>query len=233
MEQKTTYACRRRVYVWEFPVRLAHWLNVLSIAALVFTGFYIARTFIYTGSNPAYTMGWMRLLHLSFGYLLLAMVALRIIWAFMGNRYASWRTWLPHTREQWHDVLKAIKFHLFIGRESPVAVGHTQLANLVYFFVYAGMVVEIFTGFALFTVDHYNFTHMLLGGWLLWIFTIPTIRLIHYIGMYGLLFFALAHIYLAWYLDTVETNGLLGSIFGGFKFIREEDIEPRPRKTTD
>jgi Ni/Fe-hydrogenase 1 B-type cytochrome subunit len=32
----------RRVYVWELPVRIYHWLNALVIVALVATGFYIA-----------------------------------------------------------------------------------------------------------------------------------------------------------------------------------------------
>ncbi|HDY70958.1 MAG TPA: Ni/Fe-hydrogenase, b-type cytochrome subunit, partial [Nitrospirae bacterium] len=32
---------RKRVYAWEFPVRLTHWINVLCIIALSITGFYI------------------------------------------------------------------------------------------------------------------------------------------------------------------------------------------------
>ena len=36
----------KRVYVWELPVRLTHWLNFLTIIVLCFTGYYISRPFI-------------------------------------------------------------------------------------------------------------------------------------------------------------------------------------------
>ncbi len=32
----------RRVYVWEQPVRIYHWINALVMLALIATGFYIA-----------------------------------------------------------------------------------------------------------------------------------------------------------------------------------------------
>ena len=32
----------KRVYVWEIPVRIFHWLTVLSITILIITGFIIA-----------------------------------------------------------------------------------------------------------------------------------------------------------------------------------------------
>ena len=57
-------ACRPgelvRVYVWQWPVRLTHWLNAYSILVLALTGFYIGHPFI-TVSGPAgqhFVMGW-------------------------------------------------------------------------------------------------------------------------------------------------------------------------------
>lgn len=35
-----------RIYVWEIPVRLTHWVNALSIVMLSFTGYYIARPYL-------------------------------------------------------------------------------------------------------------------------------------------------------------------------------------------
>ena len=33
-------------YVWEWPVRLTHWINVISIVVLSVTGFYIGNPFV-------------------------------------------------------------------------------------------------------------------------------------------------------------------------------------------
>ena len=51
-----------RVYVWEFPVRLAHWLLVLSIVTLSITGFYIGAPFLY-GDADTLMMAYMRFVH--------------------------------------------------------------------------------------------------------------------------------------------------------------------------
>ena len=49
-----------RAYVWEVPVRLTHWVNVLAILVLAGTGFYIGNPFI---SGSVYLMGWVRAIH--------------------------------------------------------------------------------------------------------------------------------------------------------------------------
>ena len=51
---------RNRVYAWEFPIRLTHWLNVLSILTLSVTGLYIGFPFIHATSADQYIMGTIR-----------------------------------------------------------------------------------------------------------------------------------------------------------------------------
>lgn len=222
---------RCRVYVWEFPVRFAHWMNALSVVMLSITGLYL--TFPYANPNAysysAYLTGWMRFLHLSFGYLLLFMVVLRILWGFMGNRYASWHTWVPYSRAHWRDIRAALKYHLFVGDRPPHAVGHTALGNLTYILIFLFFFLQIFTGFALFTVDDRTFVHMVLGGWLLGILHLSTIHLLHHLFTYILLAFVVGHIYMAWYMDTVERDGVMGSIFGGYKFVDCQEANHGPR----
>jgi hypothetical protein len=41
-----------RKYVWEFPVRLCHWLNVLSITVLFATGLYISSPLLSPNGEP-------------------------------------------------------------------------------------------------------------------------------------------------------------------------------------
>ncbi len=50
-------------YVWEWPVRLTHWFNVISIIVLSVTGFYIGNPFVSVPSSSSFVMGWMRYLH--------------------------------------------------------------------------------------------------------------------------------------------------------------------------
>src|SRR5579864_192318 len=67
-----------RKYVWEFPVRLTHWVNAIAIAALFITGLYIATPILMPGGEAAnhFVMGRMRELHFAFGFALILAVLL-------------------------------------------------------------------------------------------------------------------------------------------------------------
>jgi Ni/Fe-hydrogenase 1 B-type cytochrome subunit len=216
---------RKRVYAWEFPVRFTHWINVLCIILLSVTGLYIGNPFVHAVSSKEYIMGWMRYLHFIAAYTFLMSMIIRLYWAFLGNRYASWRVWFPFTSKQWKDLMDAVKFYLFISKKPPYAVGHTALAGLTYLFVFALFLFQIVSGFALYSVNHGGAILSLLGGWLTSIMYLQTIRLLHHIAMYLIFAFVLAHVYIGWYLDIKERNGLMGSIFGGYKFVSGKEWE--------
>ena len=63
---------KTRVFVWDLPVRLFHWLLAIS-----FTGAFV------TAESERF-----RDVHVAFGYTLLGLIAFRILWAFVGTRYA-------------------------------------------------------------------------------------------------------------------------------------------------
>ena len=88
-----------RVYVWEVPVRLTHWVNVLCIIVLSFTGYYIGNPYVRVSSREAYGpyfMGNMRFIHMLFAYIFIGSLLLRTYWAFFGgNQYAGWRALIP------------------------------------------------------------------------------------------------------------------------------------------
>jgi DNA-binding NtrC family response regulator len=48
----------RRVYVWELPVRLYHWVNALCVAVLAATGFLIGRPIPIAFSGEAWVSYW-------------------------------------------------------------------------------------------------------------------------------------------------------------------------------
>lgn len=216
---------RLRVYAWEFPVRLTHWFNALSILVLSITGYYIGDPFIHAYSSKQYIMGWMRFTHFTVAYIFLMSVIIRIYWAFMGNQFASWKESFPVLSEKRKELLDTLKFYLFIRKEPPYVIGHTALASIVYFLVYLVFIFEIVSGFALYSVNHSGIIWTGLGGWLLNIINLQTIRLYHHFAMYMILSFVPLHIYATWYMDPHEANGLVSSIFSGFKFIPEKEVE--------
>ncbi|MBI5099469.1 MAG: Ni/Fe-hydrogenase, b-type cytochrome subunit [Nitrospirae bacterium] len=217
---------RLRVYAWEFPVRLTHWFNAFSILFLSITGYYIGDPFMHAYSSKQWIMGWMRLIHFIVAYVFLMSVIIRMYWAFMGNQFASWRECFPVSTEKRKEFMDALKFYFFIRKEPPYVIGHAALASFTYFLVFVVFIFEIVSGFALYSVSHPpSIVWTLLGGWLLNIMHLPTIRLYHHFVMYVILAFVPLHIYATWYMDPHEKNGLVSSMFSGFKFVPEKEIE--------
>ncbi len=216
---------RLRTYAWEVPVRLTHWIFVLCMVSFTITGFYIADPYVHAVSSDQYIMGWMRYIHYVTGYVFLIAFLVRLYWAFVGNQYASWRVWIPLTGRQWKDLWSAASFYLFISKKPPYSVGHTALAGVTYFVVFLLFAFQIVSGFALYSVTHQGAIWTFLGGWLTGVLSFATIRMLHYLVMYILLAFTVVHVYIGWYLDLKERNGLMGSIFDGYKFVTGKEWE--------
>ena len=68
-----------------------------------------------------------------------------------------------------------------------------------------------------------------LFGWVPGVlFGVQGVRLIHHLVMWAILGFMIHHVYSALLVDHVERNGLMSSIFTGYKFVtRQEVIEAR------
>lgn len=211
-----------RVYVWEFPVRLTHWINVLCIVSLSVTGFYIGNPFIHATSANQYIMGWMRLIHFVSAYLFTVSFLVRIYWSFAGNKYANWRVFNPFSTAKLKELKEITKFYLFLKKEPPTGAGHTACATYVYLGLFVLFIVEILTGFALYSQSHHGIFWKLIGGWLLAIFSAPTLRLYHHLIMWFLIAFSIAHVYIGWFLDREEKSGIMSSIFSGYKTVEEE-----------
>ena len=213
-------------YVWEFPVRLTHWVNFLCITAFIATGLYIGNPYMHANVSTAYTMGWMRFIHLVAAYAFVCSLAIRTYWAFMGNKYASWRVLFPFlSAHRTKDLVDALKFYAFMSKKPPYSVGHTAMAGFVYGVILLVFLFQIGTGFALLSLSSPGVIKTFMGGWLLGVMDMQTIRLWHHFMTYVIVAFVFVHLYIGWWLDTVEHNGLMGSIFGGSKFITGKEWE--------
>jgi Ni/Fe-hydrogenase 1 B-type cytochrome subunit len=204
-----------RVYVWEVPVRLTHWVIVLAILALSGTGFYIGDP-IFGGSVSL--MAWMRGAHRITAYVFIAAVLLRTYWAFAGNQWASWRALFPYlTAEGRRQMTRTFLYYTFLRRQPPGGLGHNPLAGIAYSAVVALLIAEIFTGFALQSLGGGGWRRALFG-WIFSLISLQGVRLLHHMIMWLLLGFAVHHVYSSVLMDAEEKNGLLTSIFTGYKF---------------
>ena len=213
------------VYVWERPVRLAHWCIVLSIAALSVTGLYIGTPFlIVTGpAGQHFTMGWAKVIHFYAAMVFVLAVLARILWMFLGNRYAQWSQFIPVGRDRWSRLLPTLQFYLFLRREPPPVLGHNPLAGLTYLLVYGLCLTAAATGLALYSASASGFMHgfnflvPLVGG-------LQTARWIHHVVMWLLLGFAVHHVYSAVLMSSTEKTATMESIFSGYKFMPRETM---------
>jgi Ni/Fe-hydrogenase 1 B-type cytochrome subunit len=86
-----------RIYVWELPVRVYHWINAGAITTLVATGFVIANPPVIltaTEATNAYWFGVTRFIHFTAAYIFMFNFIYRIIFSFFSNEYANVREYL-------------------------------------------------------------------------------------------------------------------------------------------
>lgn len=223
----------KRVLVWELPVRIFHWVNVLCIITLTLSGFLIANPPALLSSAEAtnlHSFGIVRFIHFTAAYIFFFNMILRLYWAFMGNKYASWRAFWPFTKKMWNNFIHVLKIDILLFNEpSPdiknISIGHNSMAAFSYIALFFIALISVFTGFALYTDTSdwwlpklFTWVTPLLGGDFM-------VRNIHHIAMWGFILFSLIHIYLVFYHDWLEGRGEVSSMFGGYKFVAEERLK--------
>lgn len=217
------------VRVWDLPVRVIHWTLALCILVLSVTGFYIADPFIHAGSNPAYLMGKVRAVHLVTGWVFIAAVVARVVWAFTGNRWARWDQFVPVSKERRSLVRTTLAFYFFRRREAPPVVGHNPLAGLTYLVLYVMFAVQILTGVALEQLSSRHGVLWALTGWVFTVAPIPMVRLAHHMIMWLTIGFVVHHVYSAVLTDLQERSGLVSSIVTGYKRVPRSRLDlPAP-----
>jgi len=216
-----------RVYVWQWPVRITHWLIVFSIVVLSCTGIYIGNPFLIS-SGPAgerFIMGTMKVIHFYAAIVFTLAVLSRIAWMFLGNRYSTWDKFIPVARRRRAGFKTTLRFYLFLLRKPPGFVGHNPLAGMTYVLVFGLYLIAITTGLALYAPSAHVesplriFTSLgpLFGG-------LQMARWIHHATMWLLLGFAVHHVYSSLLMSQVEQNATIESIFSGYKFVPKEDL---------
>lgn len=215
------------VYVWEWPVRITHWLNAITIWVLSVTGLYIGYPLL-VAPGPAsdhFIMGWAKLIHFYAAIVFALSVITRIIWMFVGNRYANWDKFIPARRKRYKGLVPTLKYYLFALRTPPGFVGHNPLAGMFYSLMYVFFVLQILTGLAVYAASAHVDSPVRMFAVLVPLFGgLQTARLIHHVIMWFIWMFFVHHVYSAIIMSQVEGNGTMESIFSGWKFVPKEDL---------
>lgn len=216
---------RVRLYVWQVPVRITHWVIVACIVTLSVTGVYIADPFLIPAGGNVMTA--VRVIHIGTAIVFLVAGLVRTIWLLVGNRFARWSAFIPTSRNQATELFRQAGYYAFLRRELPKVLGHNQLAATAYVALFGLLFIETITGFALDGIGGAQPAGMIFG-WLSDFLGPQLIRLIHHLCMWAILAIAIFHIYSCVLVDHIEKNGLMSSIFSGYKFpTREEVLESR------
>ena len=214
-----------RVVVWEWPVRFFHWAHVASMALLAFTGYYIGNPFIIVSSETtqAYMMGWIRAIHFVSAFVLLVGFVVRVYWFFVGNRYASWRDWIPTTRERVTFLWRQFKYYIFLERKRHQYIGHNPVAGLSYVGLLLMMLLQGLCGFALYAEPYANGIWRVAFGWLLALLGNQTLRLVHHALMWLFGIFFIVHLYMAVLEELEEREFSLSGIVSGIKLLPKQE----------
>jgi Ni/Fe-hydrogenase 1 B-type cytochrome subunit len=212
---------RVRLYVWQAPVRITHWVTVTCIVVLSITGAYIADPFLIPPGGSL--MGTVRLIHVLTAVIFLTSGLVRTIWLLAGNRFARWSAFIPTSRKQATELFRQAGYYGFVRREIPKVLGHNQLAATAYLALFGLLLLETVTGF---TLDGINGAQpaAALFGWVSDLFGPQLIRQIHHLSMWAILAIALFHVYSCVLVDHIEHNGLMSSMFSGYKFPTREEV---------
>jgi cytochrome b len=137
--------------VWDRTVRLFHWVNVLCILGLIAIGTVVLNSKALGVTNEGKIL--LKTLHVYIGYVFVVNLVWRLIWGFIGNRFARWKAILPVG-----DRYKKQRLAYFNGfkQGKPVAfLGHNPLARWMVSLLFLLLSTMAVTGLVLGGTDVY------------------------------------------------------------------------------
>jgi len=216
------------VYVYEAPLRLWHWVTVLSVITLCITGYFIGSPLptMPGEASDNYLMGYIRFAHFAAGYIVAVAFVGRIYWAFVGNSHAR-ELFLPplFSRKFWREVLHEIRWYLFIEKTPKKYIGHNPLGQLAMFgFFVVGITFMIITGFALYSegLGQGSWADIAFG----WVIPLmgqsQDVHTWHHLGMWYLITFVMIHVYVAIREDIMSRQSLISTMIGGWRMFKDD-----------
>lgn len=150
-EISSTDTSVRYYSVWDRTTRWFHWINVICILGLIAVGLVIFNNKILGVSGDGKIL--LKTIHVYIGYVFSANLLWRIVWGFVGNKYARWKAILPIGRGYWCSVnayVKGVK-----SGEAPQYLGHNPIGKLMVALLFLLLTTQAITGLVLAGTDLY------------------------------------------------------------------------------
>ena len=218
------------VYVWQAPVRIWHWLMALAMVVLGITGYLIGSPLPSVGgeASDSFLFGYIRFAHFAAAYIFVVTFVLRVIWIFLGNRFAREIFLVPLKmldRQWWAGLIGQTQYYLFLKPTARAWQGHNPLAMAAMFFMYVlGTVFMICTGLALYGeglgMNSWAFT--LFSSWVLPLLGYSqNVHTLHHLGMWYLVMFTVAHVYMVIREDICSDETVISTMVNGWRVAKK------------
>lgn len=116
----------REYRVWDVPTRLFHWINFLAVIGLIVIGLLMMYKKELGITGVPAKVG-LKELHVTIGYVFAVNLLVRLLWGFVGNPFARWRSILPG--RGFGAVLRSYWATVKAG-EPQTWLGHNPLGRL-------------------------------------------------------------------------------------------------------
>lgn len=190
------------------PFVITHWINLVCMVLLIFTGFLIHFPFW------AALTGVARGLHVFCGIVWVTNAFIRVVLAFFiqtaptggtRNLVKDYKTWLPQADNK-NQLIPWIKYYLFMKKDHPLSAKLGVPQKLAYLAVGAMIFVMAYTGFCLW-IPTSEWTIFAIGVDL--VGGMMSMRIIHYFLMFFFIIFSFIHIYLVFIEGTAPAKLML------------------------
>lgn len=141
----------KRYKVWDITTRVFHWVNAATVLLLIIIGILILNTKNLGIEGDAKVL--LKSIHAYVGYIFAINLVWRIIWAFIGNRYARWNQILPIGK----DYLSSLKSFIHNSRSGKRQqyLGHNPAAKLIISVFFLLLSMQATTGLIIAGTDLY------------------------------------------------------------------------------
>lgn len=224
------YTNSKGFYIFSPWLRIFHWVMVLCVITLFFTGLYIGNPGFgaLPGREPTelvtniFAMEMVRKIHFVAAFLLIASVVLRLYGA-LRNRGDRLLPKFWH-KGYWEGLFWGIKHYLFLPSEHRFYL-RNSLARTAYAGVYVVLAILGITGIAMYIQIYPTSLVAKVFNPFNLVFTEYITHYIHHLCAWFMMIFMVMHVYLAFRADLTEHNGEISAMFSGVKYYTVEPYD--------
>jgi len=137
--------------VWDRTTRLFHWINVLCIIGLIGAGTALLNDDALGISKDGKFL--LKSVHAYIGYVFAVNLVWRLVWGFIGNKFARWKAISPFGRGSWQSLKEYISS--VKSGKTITYLGHNPLGKLMIACLFLLITIQTSTGLILAGTDLY------------------------------------------------------------------------------